>query len=177
MLCMNCEKEFTPSKNDPRIKFCCETCRKQYRLRIGYMKEYYGVSVDKWRKRQHTEEYKTAKNAARRKKYAEDENFRNSHKNKVKEYSERNPDIKLNQHLKKYGIDKQKYFEIMERQGGKCAICGSEIGDAVGNRLYVDHNHADGSVRGLLCCKCNFGIGQFQDDPALLRKAAEYLEG
>ena len=177
MLCMNCKKEFTPSKNDPRIKFCCEKCRTGYRLRTGYMDEYYSANFDKWQKRQKTEEYKAAKNAERRKKYAEDEEYRNRQKSKVREYYNGNPDVKLNQHLRKYGINKEKYFEIMELQGGKCAICGAEIGDAVGNRLYVDHNHTDGSVRGLLCSKCNFGIGQFQDDPSLLRKAAEYLEG
>lgn len=176
MLCMNCEKEFIPCKVDARIKFCSEKCRTEYRLKTGYMKTYYSDSVDKWKKRQHTEEYKQQKNAARRKKYAENEEFRNKHKNKVKEYIEKNPDAKLNQHLRKYGLDKHSYFRIMESQNGKCAICGSEIGDSVGNRLYVDHNHADGSVRGLLCSKCNFGIGQFQDDPTLLRKAAKYLE-
>lgn len=51
-----------------------------------------------------------------------------------------------------------------------CQICGSV------NRLCVDHNHVTGEIRGILCSKCNKGLGIFNDSQQLLRKAANYLE-
>lgn len=60
-------------------------------------------------------------------------------------------------------------------QSGLCAICKDAFleGDA---KIHVDHDHATGQVRGLLCPTCNRGLGQFRDDPSLMRSAAEYVE-
>ena len=78
-----------------------------------------------------------------------------------------------------YGIGVAEYDAMFEDQGGLCAICGmteqmTRLGVTRG--LCVDHDHETGRVRGLLCAACNFAIGKFQDDPARLRAAAEYLE-
>ena len=177
MLCMNCGEEFIPSKNDSRIKFCSEFCRCENRRKNSYMKSYYSGNVDKWKERQSAEVYKMGKNEAKRARYANDEKYREDCKKKVSEYYKRNQDVRLSQRLRKYGISVSRYKELLAKQNNKCAICGSGIGDSTGNRLYVDHNHSDGCVRGLLCSKCNFGIGQFNDDIELLKKAIEYLEG
>lgn len=73
-----------------------------------------------------------------------------------------------------YGISLNEFAEIEERQGGVCAICGGPPnGRGV---LYVDHDHANGEIRGLLCGKCNAGLGMFRDSPSLMRSAAEYVE-
>ena len=59
---------------------------------------------------------------------------------------------------------------MLAEQGGLCAICG------VAPAAHVDHDHETGAVRALLCFNCNGGLGQFKDDPAVLRAAAGYVE-
>lgn len=76
-------------------------------------------------------------------------------------------------HLKKaYGLTQEGYDAMLEEQGGVCAICGASPN---GKNLAVDHDHVTGKVRGLLCFKCNYGLGYFQDSRDLLAKASEYL--
>lgn len=81
---------------------------------------------------------------------------------------------------KHYGLTAKEYEALLESHGGKCAICGQPETQAIRGktlRLSVDHCHAKGHVRGLLCSNCNSGLGRFKDDPAALRRAAAYLEG
>lgn len=73
-----------------------------------------------------------------------------------------------------YGVSEEVYKDLLERQFGKCAICGASW-QASGRRFSVDHSHETGKVRGLLCGSCNFGLGQFKDDPDLLMRAVGYL--
>jgi hypothetical protein len=74
-----------------------------------------------------------------------------------------------------YGITVQEYDLLLNKQDNQCAICGTEA-CMTGRVFAVDHNHDTGEVRGLLCGKCNIGLGQFSDNPALLVRAAAYLE-
>jgi hypothetical protein len=62
----------------------------------------------------------------------------------------------------------------MRSQAGRCALCGDPPGGK--RRLHHDHCHATGFDRGLLCARCNMGLGMFRDRPDLLRAAAAYLE-
>jgi hypothetical protein len=81
-------------------------------------------------------------------------------------------------HLRQYGLDKDGYDTMLATQGGVCAICGCEPRRRKGQRdvlLHVDHDHATGKVRGLLCFNCNGGLGKFKDTPEHLIRAAEYL--
>ena len=76
---------------------------------------------------------------------------------------------------KEYGIDYQKYLEMLDNQNGKCAICGTS--DTGGRKAFhVDHCHNTKKVRGLLCGNCNSGIGNLRDDINLLQRAIEYLQ-
>ena len=79
-----------------------------------------------------------------------------------------------------YGITIADFEAMLAEQGGVCAICRrSETVEWCGKprALNVDHCHVTGVVRGLLCNFCNHALGAFDDDPARLRLAADYLEG
>ena len=90
--------------------------------------------------------------------------------------------------IRKYGINREDYNKILEKQNDVCAICKmpedsktTAIDKSRKRFLCVDHDHSKehlGSkmVRGLLCLKCNHGLGCFKDSPEILRTAAEYLE-
>jgi len=71
---------------------------------------------------------------------------------------------------KKYGLTLLDYDLMVDEQGGQCAICGAE------EKLYVDHDHNTGKIRGLLCNTCNRAIGLLKDDSLTVYKAAEYVE-
>jgi hypothetical protein len=82
---------------------------------------------------------------------------------------------------KNQGIDLTvpEYEAMLKSQGGKCAICRTSNPGGAGRHtgtFHADHDHKHGHVRGLLCSRCNRGIGSFFDSPALLRAAATYLD-
>lgn len=74
---------------------------------------------------------------------------------------------------RRYGIDLEDYNRLLKQQKGKCAIC-KEVPKK--DHLCVDHNHKTLAVRGLLCNNCNTALGMFQDDPLLIKRAADYLK-
>lgn len=73
--------------------------------------------------------------------------------------------------LKKYGLSVEQYREMLSRQGNCCAICKQEL-----IQQYVDHCHTTGKVRGILCLKCNTGIGLLGDSIEYLQNAISYLQ-
>jgi hypothetical protein len=75
-----------------------------------------------------------------------------------------------------FGISLADYNVLLQSQDGHCKLCPTTEADSKGGVLDVDHDHATGLVRGLLCHRCNWALGILQDDPALLRRAADYLE-
>lgn len=65
---------------------------------------------------------------------------------------------------------------LIAAQGNRCAICGCLGEDAPRKRLVLDHDHATGRIRAMLCLQCNSGLGQFRDSPELLAAAIRYLQ-
>jgi hypothetical protein len=79
-------------------------------------------------------------------------------------------------HLRrKYNLTPQEVDRMQDEQGNACRLC--EVPFSERKPPNVDHCHKTGRVRGLLCTACNTALGKFKDDPALLRKAALYVEG
>lgn len=84
-----------------------------------------------------------------------------------------------------HGMTLKDYDDMLDRQGGGCAICGippERAGGRITGRgvprysLHVDHCHTHGHVRGLLCHHCNIALGEARDSPSILRAMAVYLE-
>lgn len=71
-----------------------------------------------------------------------------------------------------YGITPAEFDALYKKQNGVCAICS---GKSDNKQLAVDHNHLTGTVRGLLCERCNTGLGQFKDNHQSLKNAITYL--
>ena len=79
--------------------------------------------------------------------------------------------------LRRFGLTPEGYDTLLAAQGGGCAICSTrDPGGRWGTHFAVDHDHDSGSVRGLLCSRCNVMLGNAKDDPERLRAAASYLE-
>lgn len=78
---------------------------------------------------------------------------------------------------KNYRMTPEDFNALWDAQDGKCAVCDNALKPRgrTKDAVAVDHNHATGEVRALLCRGCNHGIGQFRDDPKILKAAAEYL--
>lgn len=69
----------------------------------------------------------------------------------------------------RYGLSPEAYAQLWKSQGGLCAICLTVPPE------HVDHDHATGEIRGLLCQRCNMALGLFKDDTEILERAIFYL--
>lgn len=82
--------------------------------------------------------------------------------------------VRFNQTKFATGITREQYESLLKNQNNKCAICKVEYG-TTNKKFSVDHCHNSDLVRGLLCSRCNLGLGYFMDDVNLLKNAIEYL--
>jgi hypothetical protein len=148
--------------------FCRERCRKHYRA-LHYVENREKILAKNREYRAAKPEMYRAADKARRLANIEAERARDRARYAA------NPNRNRNQQLRaQYGMSLEDYERMLQEQSGRCAICPSEVG-AKGKSLAVDHCHETGRVRGLLCARCNVGIGMFQDDVSRLRNAIEYL--
>ena len=74
-----------------------------------------------------------------------------------------------------YGLSEDSYRELIDRTKGVCPICKNEF-DYKRYRVCVDHNHSTGFIRGLICSRCNSGLGFFGDNPESILRAYNYLK-
>lgn len=88
-----------------------------------------------------------------------------------KKWLDKNPTYQCDYDLKSnYGITLERRNQMLDEQDGLCAIC-----QIVLETPCVDHDHATGKVRQLLCQRCNRTLGQVNDNPGLLERMASYL--
>ena len=91
-----------------------------------------------------------------------------------------NPEYYLDQDLrKKYGVTYEWYQQTLSRQNNVCAICKQPETAVIRGKVIampVDHDHKTGKARGLLCTKCNQGLGLFRDNKDILQVAIQYLD-
>ena len=80
----------------------------------------------------------------------------------------------IKRRIEQFGLDENKYNEMLTKQNGKCAICGDPP-TGIKKSLCVDHDHKTGKIRSLLCDNCNNGLGRFRDSIKNLNKAIKYL--
>jgi recombination endonuclease VII len=130
----------------------------------------------------------------RRKRYAEDPEYRERMLAANRRWTERNlekiaaqkrdrwrtdPDFRAKRFAatlrSRYDITPDDYYQMLERQHGCCKVCFKPF-TAFKRLPAIDHCHATGIVRGLLCKGCNTGIGFFGDDAARMRRAADHVE-
>lgn len=72
----------------------------------------------------------------------------------------------------RHGITKEKFEKLLEDQNHKCLICNTLVDE----KSHIDHCHKSGKIRGILCGRCNKGLGQFGDDIQLMKNAIKYLQ-
>lgn len=158
--CTKCEvqkslKDFhKDSNNKCGLTSQCKACRKIQRMCWG---------------KKHPEKVR---------KHKRDEYHRNREKHLEYTRSSERRDRWFRWKLKRqFGISFDDFMSLMDSQLGLCAICHGEMdrGQTSNKRLNIDHDHKTGKVRGLLCFRCNTGIGSLNDDPKVLASAIRYL--
>lgn len=97
-----------------------------------------------------------------------------------RKYRRAHPVRTANRRFERYDLTPEQYASMVAAQGGLCAICAQpetarDRHTGAVQPLVIDHDHATGVVRGLLCTACNKALGQFGDDPDRLRSAITYL--
>lgn len=135
----------------------------------AYMRARYAANPEKARAYQR--EWKN-------KKYAEDPEYRARvlAKNKIR-VTQRSDEYKLVTRLKRYSMTVSNYLALYDAQSGCCGICAEPFNSPYSRSVQIDHDHATGKIRGLLCSDCNTSLGKFGDDLEGIMRAVRYLEG
>lgn len=152
----------------------CNTCNESKSL-----SEFHTFSDNRTGKVKHRAKCKSCLNEYARKQLAEkrkNPEFRKFDRDRTRYWREDNPDrfrlTRLKASAKEKGLDFAIVYEYYLSHKGACDICGD---DSLKRALAVDHCHATGKFRGLLCSTCNTGLGHFKDSPVLLAEAIAYL--
>lgn len=92
-------------------------------------------------------------------------------------YNEDKDAYKWRTRLYLHKITKEQFFDLLEKQSAKCALCDKEFPGIFGKDMHIDHCHDTGKIRGILCKVCNVGLGMLGDDIKGIEKALKYVKG
>ena len=81
-----------------------------------------------------------------------------------------------NRREKIYGIKEERFIEMLNNANNQCQICHVDLDNSTQRRPNIDHCHKTGFIRGILCVRCNSGLGQMKDSIVILKSAIDYLE-
>ena len=171
MKCIKCDIDLndsnytlkSPKQSGMKI---CDNCYREERKRI--MKD--------WRERNPDKEHKYAKEGY-------DRNREKELLRKKRDYAENRNNLQIKKKdynlRRNFGIGLDDLKKMVEDQNYKCKICGKELkiieGETNDDAAHVDHDHATGKIRGILCHSCNLILGHAGDNPQILLNAAKYL--
>lgn len=151
----NLETDFRKRKRDGKAYYMCRSCES------SICKEWQKTDAGKRSRK---------KSYERRKKL-----FPGSDLKEMRKYRKENPEKFRGYELKKhYGISIYDWENLFNSQGRVCAICKTPTPNVKGF-WSTDHDHITNEIRGILCGKCNTGIGYLQDSTEILKSAIEYL--
>ncbi len=165
--CTVCSRFFTPRYRDKGFE-CSNRCHKL----VFYRKHGYIPRSPEARKRD-TVWMKEDRRKNRESYLKADRVYRERLRQKLGEAGWKERNKRYN--LRKYGLTLDEFEKMLGQQNNRCAICGGPPRSKKG--LHVDHNHATGEVRGLLCYLCNHAMAAVDQTDNWCEKAAEYAAG
>ena len=151
-------------RGKPRTHKRCPHCKRvkhlsEFQMSNGsprYCKECHNAKCREWTRINKGRRREIGRNAAR---------IRRANNPEQKEIDKRN------RLMVRYGVTPDQVDQAILNQSGKCLICGDGT-----VKLFIDHCHSTMKFRGMLCCGCNSGIGNFKDDISRLENAIKYLK-
>lgn len=183
--CRKCGEEKSPEAFEPK-RWQCRSCISKQTMARDKANPERKRARDR-KSREKNRDRTREKNASRQRKYyarhfggslewrnANRERFRATRRAWAKDARARGLKFWRREHLKKYGLTPETFDAMLVSQGGGCKVCAGLPGGK--GTFHVDHDHATGLVRGLLCHCCNLALGLVKDDATRLRRLAAYLE-
>lgn len=171
-----CEKHNICKKYDSKFrKYTCKLCKNEYAA-IYREKNQETIKIKLKKYNIRTRE--------RRQEWIRKDRLENP--DKYKKYAKKTYDINreefyLKKKARKYKLSVQELKLMLEKCNHHCEMCGKAEKRKTGRgerltNLSIDHDHETNKIRGILCFKCNIGIGFFEEDIDLLQKAIDYLK-
>lgn len=156
MLCVYCHEENVRNENKTKGLFRCKSCNRCFTKTSNPKR---GLIIDN----------KKYCNRCNELKFLDD-----FYSNGKELRGECKDCYKFTNRLNNYGLDRGNFDHLLLSQNNKCAICSEDLESI--SKCFIDHNHENEIVRGILCPSCNTAIGLLKDSPEIINKAYSYVK-